>query len=170
MSVLTIVAFSSERYLAICYPLYLYTMSGLQRALKIICCLWLISFFSALPFSIYTKLNYITFDETQHIIKVIVTFFFRFQSTALDLRRCNLQVFATTGKLYPLIFLIYAVIVANSCRWQQNVRLLKSHWGSFELGLVLVLGDVIQGGPQVRKLLRQNCKMHKEGLVNCLPL
>lgn len=67
VSVLTIVAFSTERYLAICYPLYLYTMSGLQRAVKIIACLWLIAFLSALPFSFFTGVNYLYYPPNSTI-------------------------------------------------------------------------------------------------------
>ena len=33
-SVLTILSFSFERYLAICHPLYLYTMSGTKRTTR----------------------------------------------------------------------------------------------------------------------------------------
>lgn len=61
VSVLTIVAFSTERYLAICYPLYLYTMSGFQRAIRIIACLWLVSFLSALPFSFSVTIQYLNY-------------------------------------------------------------------------------------------------------------
>lgn len=43
-------------------------MSGLQRALKIIACLWLIAFFSALPFSICTEIKYLTINH--HAIQV----------------------------------------------------------------------------------------------------
>ncbi|XP_059482623.1 neuropeptides capa receptor-like [Neocloeon triangulifer] len=49
-SVLTILAFSMERYLAICHPLVAYTMSGLKRALRIIIAVWLIGFVFALPY------------------------------------------------------------------------------------------------------------------------
>ena len=58
-SVLTILAFSMERYLAICHPLYQYTMAGFSRALKIIMLVWTVSFLSALPYAFFTKLNYI---------------------------------------------------------------------------------------------------------------
>ncbi|KAK5644176.1 hypothetical protein RI129_008021 [Pyrocoelia pectoralis] len=61
VSVLTIVAFSTERYLAICYPLYLHTMSGFQRALWIIACLWIVALISAIPFSIYSTVDYLTY-------------------------------------------------------------------------------------------------------------
>ncbi|KAB0803694.1 hypothetical protein PPYR_00664 [Photinus pyralis] len=61
VSVLTIVAFSTERYLAICYPLYLHTMSGFQRALWIIGCLWIVALISAIPFSIYSTVDYLTY-------------------------------------------------------------------------------------------------------------
>ena len=35
-SVLTILSFSFERYLAICHPLYLYTMSGTKRTTRLV--------------------------------------------------------------------------------------------------------------------------------------
>lgn len=58
VSVLTIVAFTMERFLAICHPLHLYTMSGFKRAIRIIATLWCISFISALPFAVQTKIYY----------------------------------------------------------------------------------------------------------------
>ena len=74
-SVLTILAFSMERYLAICHPLYQYAMAGFSRAVKvfgvgtlslkrdlffqIIALVWVVSFLSALPYAFFTKLNYI---------------------------------------------------------------------------------------------------------------
>ncbi|CAO1392040.1 unnamed protein product [Diamesa hyperborea] len=68
VSVLTIVAFSMERFLAICHPLHLYTMSGLQRAVRIIAALWIISFLSAVPFGIFTKIHYIDYPPTKESI------------------------------------------------------------------------------------------------------
>lgn len=58
---LTIVAFSMERFLAICHPLHLYTMSGFKRAARIIALLWIVSFLSAVPFGYYTKINYLNY-------------------------------------------------------------------------------------------------------------
>ncbi|XP_059062402.1 neuropeptides capa receptor-like [Achroia grisella] len=58
VSVLTIVAFSLERYLAICHPLHLYTMAGLRRALKIVAALWALSLLAASPFAMYTTVSY----------------------------------------------------------------------------------------------------------------
>ncbi|XP_050522511.1 neuropeptides capa receptor-like isoform X2 [Daktulosphaira vitifoliae] len=60
-SVLTIVAFSMERYIAICHPLHAYAMSGLKRAIRIIAMVWIISFLAALPFAVYTKVDYIEY-------------------------------------------------------------------------------------------------------------
>ncbi|KAJ0172463.1 hypothetical protein K1T71_011602 [Dendrolimus kikuchii] len=57
-SVLTIVAFSLERYLAICHPLHLYAMAGLRRALKIVAVIWILSLLAAAPFAFYTTVNY----------------------------------------------------------------------------------------------------------------
>ncbi|ENN78959.1 hypothetical protein YQE_04578, partial [Dendroctonus ponderosae] len=61
VSVLTVVAFSTERYIAICYPLYLRAISGLQRAVWVIAGLWIVSFFCALPFAAYTVITYVTY-------------------------------------------------------------------------------------------------------------
>ncbi|XP_053616580.1 neuropeptides capa receptor-like [Plodia interpunctella] len=58
VSVLTIVAFSLERYLAICHPLHLYAMAGLRRALRIVAALWAVSLLAASPFAMYTTVSY----------------------------------------------------------------------------------------------------------------
>ena len=57
-SVLTILAFSCERYVAICHPLYSYTISGVRRTTKIIIILIILSALCASPFAFFTKLNY----------------------------------------------------------------------------------------------------------------
>ncbi|KAJ0172617.1 hypothetical protein K1T71_011756 [Dendrolimus kikuchii] len=59
VSVLTISAFSLERYLAICHPLHLYAMAGLTRASRIIMILWIISILCASPFAFYSDIIYI---------------------------------------------------------------------------------------------------------------
>jgi len=61
-SVLTIVAFSLERYLAICHPLHAYTMSGMERAGRIIALIWLVALICALPFAIYTGIIYASIE------------------------------------------------------------------------------------------------------------
>ncbi|XP_059060967.1 neuropeptides capa receptor-like [Achroia grisella] len=58
VSVLTISAFSLERYLAICHPLHLYAMAGLTRASRIILILWVISIVCASPFAVYSDISY----------------------------------------------------------------------------------------------------------------
>ncbi|XP_050441474.1 neuropeptides capa receptor-like [Adelges cooleyi] len=60
-SVLTIVAFSMERYIAICHPLHSYAMSGLKRAVRIIAVVWVVSFLAALPFAMFTKVDYVDY-------------------------------------------------------------------------------------------------------------
>ncbi|KAL0116959.1 hypothetical protein PUN28_010082 [Cardiocondyla obscurior] len=61
VSVLTIVIFSLERYLAICHPLHLYSMSGLKRPIRFILGAWLLALIFALPFAAYTTVNYIEY-------------------------------------------------------------------------------------------------------------
>ncbi|CAF4764174.1 unnamed protein product [Pieris macdunnoughi] len=58
VSVLTIVAFTLERYLAICHPLHIYAVAGLRRALRIVLVLWALSLLAASPFAHYTTVNY----------------------------------------------------------------------------------------------------------------
>lgn len=55
-----------ERFLAICHPLHLYTMSGLQRAVRIIAALWLLSFASAVPFAVFTKIHYLKYPKSEY--------------------------------------------------------------------------------------------------------
>lgn len=83
VSVLTIVAFSTERFLAICFPLHLYAMSGFKRAVRIIATLWIISFISAVPFGCYSKIHYIQYPPGEcvfhffHFLTFLFGFFFR---------------------------------------------------------------------------------------------
>jgi len=48
-SVLTIVAFTVERYVAICHPFLSQTLSNLSRAIKLILLVWLVALLFALP-------------------------------------------------------------------------------------------------------------------------
>lgn len=78
-SVLTIVAFSLERYLAICHPLHSYRMSGLRRAVKIIAVLWVVSFVSALPFAVLSTVHYLEWPigaltDSPFTMKVLLLF------------------------------------------------------------------------------------------------
>lgn len=48
-SVLTITAFTVERYLAICHPFLARTMSDLFRVIKYIVTIWIVALLSAIP-------------------------------------------------------------------------------------------------------------------------
>lgn len=63
VSVLTIVAFSIERFLAICYPLHVYVMCGFKRAVRIIIVVWAVSIVCAMPFGLYTDIHYLKFPK-----------------------------------------------------------------------------------------------------------
>ncbi|XP_012287927.1 neuropeptides capa receptor [Orussus abietinus] len=60
VSVLTIVVFSVERYLAICYPLLMFVMST-KRAICFIIAVWLIALVFALPIAIFINVNYVLY-------------------------------------------------------------------------------------------------------------
>ncbi|GFN84726.1 neuropeptide capa receptor [Plakobranchus ocellatus] len=55
-SVLTITAFTVERYLAICHPLLAHKISALSRAVKIIISIWIVSLLMAIPYAAHTRL------------------------------------------------------------------------------------------------------------------
>lgn len=48
-TVLTITAFTIERYLAICHPFFTQTMSKLSRAIRYICAIWIVALVLAVP-------------------------------------------------------------------------------------------------------------------------
>ena len=62
-SVLTITAFTVERYIAICHPLKAHKIATYSRCIKIIISIWLISLVCALPYPIHTDLFYYVYDE-----------------------------------------------------------------------------------------------------------
>ncbi|XP_070188778.1 neuromedin-U receptor 1-like [Littorina saxatilis] len=55
-SVLTITAFTVERYIAVCRPLLSHTIAVLSRAVKIIVAIWIVSLLAALPYAAHTRL------------------------------------------------------------------------------------------------------------------
>lgn len=73
VSVFTIVAFSMERFLAICHPLHLYAMVGFKRALRIIALLWVASFISAIPFGVWSEIIYLTYPLGELIAALLFT-------------------------------------------------------------------------------------------------
>ena len=61
-SVLTIAAFTVERYVAICHPIRSQTMSTLSRAIRIIVAVWISAALSALPYPLHTRTYYYVID------------------------------------------------------------------------------------------------------------
>ncbi|XP_045197537.2 pyrokinin-1 receptor-like isoform X2 [Mercenaria mercenaria] len=57
-SVLTITAFTVERYVAICHPLEAHKFANLSRSVKILIAIWIISLLCALPYPLHTELFY----------------------------------------------------------------------------------------------------------------
>lgn len=57
-SVLTIMAFTIDRYVAICHPLKAQSISSLARAVRIIVIAWMLACGCALPYPVHTRLLY----------------------------------------------------------------------------------------------------------------
>ncbi|GAB6029654.1 hypothetical protein CHUAL_005388 [Chamberlinius hualienensis] len=64
-SILTIVAFTTERYVAICHPMRTQTKSKFTRATRVIIIIWILSLASAMAWGPFTRINYIK-DPTHH--------------------------------------------------------------------------------------------------------
>jgi len=60
-SVLTILSFSLERYLAICTPLYIFPMSDIKRAALVSSLCWIIALLASVPHLVFTQINYIDY-------------------------------------------------------------------------------------------------------------
>jgi neuromedin U receptor 1 len=60
---LTITAFTIERYLAICHPMRFHSMSNLSRAVKIIVIVWVLACCSALPYPAHTRVFYAVYHN-----------------------------------------------------------------------------------------------------------
>ncbi|XP_060556007.1 pyrokinin-1 receptor-like [Ruditapes philippinarum] len=64
-SILTITAFTVERYVAICHPLKAQTLSNLSRAVKMVISIWILSCLFALPYPIHTRVfPYVSYNGT----------------------------------------------------------------------------------------------------------
>ncbi|XP_047027969.1 neuropeptides capa receptor-like [Helicoverpa zea] len=108
VSVLTISAFSLERYLAICHPLHLYTMAGLTRASRIILILWIISIVCASPFAVYSEISYRDYPPTAVVIAFFVCWapfhvqrlFFIYGYSLPQFHVINEHLFNVAGALY----------------------------------------------------------------------
>lgn len=61
-SVLTITAFTVERYAAICHPIRFKSFSNLSRSVKAILAVWIVSLFFALPYALCGEIFYYVFD------------------------------------------------------------------------------------------------------------
>uniref|UniRef100_W8BJQ5 Neuropeptides capa receptor n=1 Tax=Ceratitis capitata TaxID=7213 RepID=W8BJQ5_CERCA len=96
VSVLTIVAFSTERFIAICHPLHLQAMSGLKRALRIIGGLWFVSLIGAIPFGLLTDIQYLNYPSTK--------------ATIPESAFCSMTQYPDKFPLFELSFCLFFVI------------------------------------------------------------
>ncbi|KAK8783436.1 hypothetical protein V5799_010199 [Amblyomma americanum] len=62
-SILTITAFTIERYVAICHPLRAHTMSKLSRAVKFVVAIWVLSAVCAVPLAIQFGIVHQTLED-----------------------------------------------------------------------------------------------------------
>lgn len=81
-TVLTITAFTVERYVAICHPFLSHTMSKLSRAVKFILCIWIVAIAFAIPQALQfgltqdNKMCYVVHQIVTHSFEVSTFMFF----------------------------------------------------------------------------------------------
>ncbi|XP_022242466.1 pyrokinin-1 receptor-like isoform X1 [Limulus polyphemus] len=66
-SILTIVTFSVERYIAICHPIRQQTKSKLSRAIRNIVIIWILSLAGAAPYGLFNQINYLKDDKKKQL-------------------------------------------------------------------------------------------------------
>lgn len=104
-TLLTIIAFSVERYIAICHPFSLYKINKLSRTIKVIIAYWIVAFCLALPKAFYTP----CFDNIDDFRPVI------------DAYKVNLELFIfityfITMILLAVLYLLMGLTLMNSSK------------------------------------------------------
>lgn len=82
-------------------------MSGFQRAVRIIAALWIIAFVSAVPFAVFTTVDYLEFPENSGVLVNESAFCGMLsQPNNWPLWEISTIIFFI-GNVYSLLFLIY---------------------------------------------------------------
>ncbi|CAB3380886.1 Hypothetical predicted protein [Cloeon dipterum] len=109
----TIVAFSVERYLAICHPLSSYTRSASSRPLRIIAAIWLTAFVMAFPFGYGSDTETLPYQLVNDLDEVCVVNFevcsiFHVLGYAYKTNKTNIiYIFLTLYFVIPSIILLF---------------------------------------------------------------
>jgi neuromedin U receptor 1 len=96
-SVLTILAFTIERWLHICYPLFAQKLSSsFSRAFKIIVSIWILSVVLAMPFAVFTGVEYLLDNVSDSLLCKPLNKYQNFMTTILLLSSMFLFVLPMT--------------------------------------------------------------------------
>lgn len=116
-SVLTITAFTMERYAAICHPMRFQSFSNLSRSIKVIVTVWIVAFCCALPYALYGKVFYAVIDpNTGQLLENSLVCNIPYELH--DKMRYMFQVSAFVFFLLPMtiILVMYLLIGITLCR------------------------------------------------------
>jgi len=148
-SVLTIVAFSLERYLAICHPLHAYKMAGVGRALRILAAIWFLAFLSALPVCVFMTVAHLPYPEEAgpHLVN----------QTILDSAFCTIQPPDSVPlfELATFIFFILPMILLSVLYIRIGIRIRRTSLGRGRNGMALS-GTVNHQNGSKRSASRKN--------------
>jgi hypothetical protein len=114
-SVLTITAFTVERYIAICHPLKAHTMAQLPRAVKAILIIWVVSAISSAPIAFQLGIIY----QVRHAKNFLGLSFISFLTLELQtffLNICFLHIVFLESMIlhYILFYIFFSQQISNS--------------------------------------------------------
>ncbi len=98
-SILTITAFSAERWIAICYPFKAQLFSTLTRAVHIIVTVWLLAAVSAMPVAYFVTINRLLLQNNTDMVASDVT---DDQVHILDTDFCALDMYDHRGQSFVI--------------------------------------------------------------------
>lgn len=118
-TVLTIVTFTIERYLAICHPFFSYTstMTKLSRALKQIIIIWIVAIGLAIPQALQFGLRYLNPHNSNTLMCQLVHQIFAY---SFEVSTCVFFIFPLT--IISILYVLIGIKVKKSHKLKTNLE------------------------------------------------
>lgn len=119
-SVLTITAFTIERYAAICHPIRFKSFSNLSRSVKVILAVWISSLFFALPYALYGEIFYYVFDPNTNeplADSLVCSVSLEYQSTMIYM----FQISAFAFFLVPMTIILVMYVLIGVTLYRSDI-------------------------------------------------
>lgn len=117
VSILTISAFTIERYLAICHPFYLRATSHFTKAVKILIVVWILAALCALAPAVKTRMYYGDFNDC-YVDENFLPYYLQVSS---------IMFFIVPMILMTIMYVRIGVCLDKSSNWKNKNNMKKSH-------------------------------------------